>query len=111
VKGHENHFRQDRKKPIRDPWHRVLLLDHKLNALQGSGEANWERDVPAGTDDNMGIELAQFFMTLDQTFDQTYREQDVLEGDERSCQWRGGDGGEGIAGGGDSGAFHAIGYA
>lgn len=86
-------------------------MDHKLNAPQRSGEANWERDVPAGTNDHMGIELAEFFMTLDQTFDQTHGEQEVLEGDERTGQWRGGDGGEGIAGGGDSGAFHAIGHA
>lgn len=84
IKRHENHICQERKNPIGNPWHRVLLLDHKLNAFQRSGKAYRKRDVPAGTDDNMRIEFPYFLMTLDQAFDQTDGEQEVSKGDERA---------------------------
>lgn len=84
-------------------------MDHKLYAFQLSSEANGERDIATGSNNDMGFEITQMVEAMDQGLDQTVREEEeVVRGDEGASQPHRGNRGEVVPCRGDCSAFHAV---
>ena len=65
VKSDEDDVSEHRKNRICDTRHGILFLDDKFDAFEFRGETHRKRDVPTGSDDDVGFEIVEFAEALD----------------------------------------------
>lgn len=80
-------------------------MDDNVGAAELGGEAGGERDVAAGADEDVGLEVAEVAEALEERVEETVREEQRV-----GVGWCG-DRGEVVACGGDCCTFHAVGGA
>lgn len=70
--------------PIRNAGDGVLLLNHELRLLSEEDrcQARRQRNVAAGADDKMGVEIFQLGVAVEGGFNQTVGEEEILRGEE-----------------------------
>lgn len=105
VESNEDGVREGGEEGVGETGDGVGLVDDNVGASELGSEAGGERDVAASADENVGLEASEVAEALEKGVEETVREE------ERVGVGRCGDRGEVVAGGGDCGAFHAVGGA
>ena len=81
VKSNEDGISEERKKRVGEARDRVGFVDDNVGAASELGsDAGGERDVAAGADNNVGLEVSEVAEALDQRLEETVREEEKVLG-------------------------------
>lgn len=81
VKSNEDGISEEGKKRVGEAGDRVGFVDDNVGAASELGsDAGGERDVAAGADNNVGLEVSEVAEALDQRLEETVREEEKVLG-------------------------------